>query len=160
MSLIKLGTMPECSVVQKSWSELTLEELYSFVKLRTDVFFVEQRIDEEELDNRDQEPTTQHLWIADSTGTIAYLRVLVDSTASQLDAKLCLGRVVVRADRRGEGLAQVLVGRVMEQYGHESMLLHAQEYVAPLYAKFGFEAFGESYIEAGIPHISMYRVGR
>ena len=160
MSLIKLGTMPECSVVQKSWSELTLEELYSFVKLRTDVFFVEQRIDEEELDNRDQEPTTRHLWIADVAGTIAYLRVLVDTTASHLDANLCLGRVVVRADRRGEGLAQVLVSRVMEQFGHESMLLHAQEYVAPLYAKVGFEAFGESYIEAGIPHISMYRAGR
>ena len=159
MSLIKLGTMPECSVVQKSWSELTLEELYSFVKLRTDVFFVEQRIDEEELDNRDQEPTTEHLWIADATGTAAYLRVLVDAEAIHLDANLCLGRVVVRADRRGEGLAQVLVARVMEQHGHESMLLHAQEYIAPLYAKFGFESFGESYIEAGLPHISMYRAG-
>ena len=151
--------MPECSVVQKSWSELTLEELYSFVKLRTDVFFVEQRIDEEELDNRDQEPTTEHLWIADATGTAAYLRVLVDAEAIHLDANLCLGRVVVRADRRGEGLAQVLVSRVMEQFGHESMLLHAQEYIAPLYAKFGFESFGESYIEAGLPHISMYRAG-
>ena len=151
--------MPECSIVQKSWSELTLEELYSFVKLRTDVFFVEQRIDEEELDNRDQEPTTEHLWIADATGTAAYLRVLVDAEAIHLDANLCLGRVVVRADRRGEGLAQVLVARVMEQHGHESMLLHAQEYIAPLYAKFGFESFGESYIEAGLPHISMYRAG-
>ena len=151
--------MPECSVVQKSWSELTLEELYSFVKLRTDVFFVEQRIDEEELDNRDQEPTTEHLWIADATGTAAYLRVLFDSEASHLDANLCLGRVVVRADRRGEGLAQVLLARVMEQHGHESMLLHSQEYIAPLYAKFGFGSFGESYIEAGIPHISMYRAG-
>ena len=151
--------MPECSIVQKSWSELTLEELYSFVKLRTDVFFVEQRIDEEELDNRDQEPTTEHFWIADATGTAAYLRVLVDAEAIHLDANLCLGRVVVRADRRGEGLAQVLVARVMEQHGHESMLLHAQEYIAPLYAKFGFESFGESYIEAGLPHISMYRAG-
>jgi len=151
--------MPECSVVQKSWSELTLEELYCFVKLRTDVFFVEQRIDEEELDNRDQEPTTEHLWIADATGTAAYLRVLFDAEASHLDANLCLGRVVVRADRRGEGLAQVLLARVIEQHGHESMLLHSQEYIAPLYAKFGFGSFGERYIEAGIPHISMYRAG-
>ncbi|MHC5797537.1 GNAT family N-acetyltransferase [Lacisediminihabitans sp. FW035] len=152
--------MPECSVVQKPWSELSLEELYSVLKLRTDVFFVEQRIDEEELDNRDQEPSTEHLWIADAVGTAAYLRVLVETGASHLDARHSFGRVVVRADRRGEGLAQVLVARVMEQYGHESMLLHAQEYIAPLYTKFGFEAFGESYIEAGIPHISMYRAGR
>ncbi len=152
--------MPECSIVQKSWSELTREELYSILKLRTDVFFVEQRIDEEELDNRDQELTTEHLWIADAAGTAAYLRVLVDNQPSHLDARLTFGRVVVRADRRGEGLAQVLVARVMERHGRDSMLLHAQEYVAALYAKFGFEAFGESYIEAGIPHISMYRAGR
>ena len=136
-----------------------MEELYSFVKLRTDVFFVEQRIDEEELDNRDQEPTTEHFWIADATGTAAYLRVLFDAEATHLDANHCLGRVVVRADRRGEGLAQVLIARVMEHHGQESMLLHAQEYIAPLYAKFGFESFGKSYIEAGIPHISMFRAG-
>jgi len=151
--------MPECSIVYKSWGQLTTLELYALLKLRTDVFFVEQRIDEEELDNRDQEPTTEHLWIADATGPVAYLRVLVDAEALHLDARYSFGRVVVRADRRGEGLAQVLVARVLQQHGHESMLLHSQEYIAPLYAKFGFESFGESYIEASIPHISMYRPG-
>jgi ElaA protein len=157
--LIKLGTMPECSIVHKSWGQLTTLELYSLLKLRTDVFFVEQRIDEEELDNRDQEPTTEHFWIADAAGTAAYLRVLVDATEAHLDARLSFGRVVVRADRRGEGLAKMLVARVMEQYGHEAMLLHSQEYIVPLYTKFGFESFGEGYIEASIPHISMYRKG-
>jgi ElaA protein len=39
------------------------------------------------------------------------------------------------------------------------MLLHSQEYVAPLYARFGFEPFGEVYEEAGLPHLSMYRRG-
>jgi ElaA protein len=152
--------MPECSVVRKPWGELTPAELYAFLKLRTDVFFVEQRIDEEELDNRDQEPTTEHLWISDEAGTAAYLRVLLDSEPSHRDAHRLFGRVVVRADRRGEGLAQVLVARVMELHGGESMVLHAQEYIAPLYAKFGFEEFGDVYIEAGIPHVSMYRAGR
>ena len=70
--------MPECYITHKSWGQLTTLELYALLKLRTDVFFVEQRIDEEELDNRDQEPTTEHLWIADVTGVAAYLRVLVD----------------------------------------------------------------------------------
>ena len=152
--------MPECSIVHKSWGQLTTLELYALLKLRTDVFFVEQRIEEEELDNRDQEPTTEHLWIADATGPVAYLRVLVDAEVLHLDARYSFGRVVVRADRRGEGLAHVLVARVLQQHGHESMLLHSQEYIAPLYAKFGFESFGESYIEASIPHISMYRPGR
>ena len=151
--------MPECSIAHKSWGQLTTLELYSLLKLRTDVFFVEQRIDEEELDNRDQEPTTEHLWIADTAGAAAYLRVLVDTTASHLDARHSFGRVVVRADRRGEGLAQKLVAMVLQQHGHESMVLHSQEYIVPLYGKFGFKVFGESYIEAGIPHVSMYRAG-
>ncbi len=152
--------MPECSIVQKSWSELTTVELYSFIKLRTDVFFVEQKVDEEELDNRDQEPTTEHLWIADDLGTAAYLRVLTDPVPSHLDARRLPGRVVVRPDRRGEGLAQLLMQRVIDRHGSEPLLLHAQAYVAPLYAKFGFEEFGETYREAGIEHISMYRAGR
>jgi ElaA protein len=152
--------VPECSVVAKSWAELATAELYSILKLRTDVFFVEQKVDEEELDNRDQEPDAIHYWIADAAGeAIAYLRVLHDADATHLDAHRVPGRVVVRADHRGEGLAQQLFERVIEDFGDEPMLLHAQEYVAPLYAKFGFVAFGEVYQEAGIPHISMYRVG-
>lgn len=149
--------MPDCSVVEKSWGELTTTELYSFLKLRTDVFFLEQKIDEEELDDRDRESETSHLWIADERGTAAYLRVIVDAEPSHLDARRLFGRVVVRADRRGEGLAQRLIDRVIEQHGHEAMLLHAQEYIAPLYARYGFESFGEIYIEAGLPHVSMYR---
>jgi ElaA protein len=149
--------VPECSIVVKSWAELTTDELYSILKLRTDVFFVEQRIDEEELDNRDQEPTTEHFWIADDTGTAAYLRVIVDEIPQHRDAHRLFGRVVVRSDRRGEGLAQVLIQEVLRRYGNEPLLLHSQEYIAPLYAKFGFVPFGESYVEAGLPHVMMYR---
>lgn len=149
--------MPDCSVIARSWSELTTADLYSILKLRTDVFFVEQRIDEEELDNRDLEPDARHYWIADDHGTAAYLRVLVDPTPEHRDARRIVGRVVVRADRRGEGLAKVLLERVVADFGSEPMLLHAQAYTAALYAGFGFEAFGEEYPEAGIPHISMYR---
>ena len=152
--------MPDCSIVHKHWDELSTTELYAFLKLRTDVFFVEQKVDEEELDNRDLEPGTTHFYIADERGTAAYLRTLLDTTAEHLDARRVIGRVVVRADRRGEGLAQQLMNRVLSLYGHEAMLLHAQEYVAPLYAKSGFEAFGEPYVEAGISHISMYRAAK
>ena len=144
---------------RKFWGDLTTDELYAFLKLRTDIFFLEQSIDETELDDRDQEPTTEHFWIADDTGTASYLRVIVDDSPSHLDARHSIGRVVVRDDRRGEGLSKALITEVMATYGHEPMVLHAQEYIAPLYRKFGFESFGEVYVEAGIPHISMYRPG-
>jgi ElaA protein len=149
--------VPECSVIAKPWGELTTAELYSFLKLRTDVFFVEQKVDEEELDRRDLEPTVIHYWIEDATGTAAYLRVLFDEAPEHRDAHRVIGRVVTRADRRGEGLARQLMARVIEDFGGEPMLLHAQQYIAPLYAKHGFVAFGEVYQEAGIPHVSMYR---
>lgn len=144
-------------MIAKTWDQLTTAELYSFLKLRTDVFYVEQKVDDSELDNRDLEPTTIHYWIADDVGAAAYLRVLFDETAEHRDAHRVVGRVVVRGDRRGEGLAQALFAQVIEQFGSEAMLLHAQEYIAPLYAKSGFVAFGDVYQEAGIPHLSMYR---
>lgn len=152
--------MTDSPVLVKSWGELTTSDLYSFVKLRTDVFFVEQKVDEEELDNRDQEPGTVHYWIEDAVGCAAYIRVLVNDEPEHLDARRIIGRVVVRADRRGEGLAQVLLARALDDFGHEPMLLHAQQYVAPLYAKFGFEEFGEPFDEATIMHIGMYRAPR
>lgn len=156
--LIKLCYVTGYSVVTQVWGELTTTVLYAILKLRTDVFFVEQRVDEEELDGRDLEPTTVHYWIADETGrAIAYLRVLHDDVATYENAHRVLGRVVVRADHRGEGLAQLLMKKVVADFDGEPMVLHAQEYVAALYAKFGFVAFGEVYLEAGIRHISMYR---
>ena len=156
----KLNGVPNSSLVTRSWSQLSVDELYSFLKLRTDVFFLEQKIDEEELDWRDSEDTTEHLWISDAAGTAAYLRVLLDAEPTHRDARRLFGRVVVRPDRRGEGLAQLLIERVIAQHGHEAMVLHSQDYIAPLYAKFGFELFGESYLEAGLSHTSMYRAGR
>lgn len=156
---IKLAIMADCSLVRKSFAQLTTAELYSVLKLRTDVFFLEQKIDEEELDNRDLEPTTVHWWIADANGTASYLRVIVDDEPEHRDARHSFGRVVTRPDRRGEGLSSQLIAAVIDEFGHHAMLLHAQVYIAPLYAKFGFEEFGEVYTEAGLPHIGMYRSG-
>ena len=147
--------MTDCSVVQKTWGELSVDELYAFLKLRTDVYFVEQRIDEEELDNRDQDAV--HLWISDERGCAAYLRVLEYPEPGHLDAHWSFGRVAVRQDRRGEGLAQALIGRVMEQWGDRAMFLHAQEYIVPLYERYGFAVVGPVYIEAALPHVPMYR---
>jgi ElaA protein len=149
--------VPAHSLVQKRWTELTTAELYAFLKLRTDVFLVEQKVDESELDWRDTEPDTIHYWIAEGGQTVAYLRVLTDAEPTHEDARRLIGRVVVHLDHRGEGLAQLLIAQVLEQFGGESMLLHAQSYIAPLYARFGFVSFGEEFVEAGIRHVSMFR---
>ncbi|MES2169296.1 MAG: hypothetical protein V4479_01035 [Actinomycetota bacterium] len=53
--------MPECSVVRKSWGELTIDELYSFMKLRAGAFFVEQRSENAERDDREHWPNIPHI---------------------------------------------------------------------------------------------------
>lgn len=149
---------PLPQIVQKSWSDLTTVELYEIIKLRTDVFFVEQRVNESELDRRDREATTEHLWIPGVNGDIAaYLRVLRDEVAEYGDAHRLPGRVVVGAAYRGRGYAQRLLARVVEIYGAEPMLLHSQSYIRGLYAGFDFVAVGDEFIEGGIPHRTMFR---
>ena len=143
--------------IVKTWSELTIDELYAILKLRTDVFFLEQKIDETELDDRDREPATTHYWLADGPVVTSYLRVLQDAGPEHLDAAHVVGRVVVHPGHRGAGLAQVLLQRVIDDVGDRALLLHAQDYIVPLYARFGFVPFGPSYLEAGIAHQSMYR---
>jgi ElaA protein len=146
-------------VVGKSWNELTLQELYDFLKLRCDVFMLEQKAEDEEMDHRDEEAATRHFWIADERGCAAYLRVLWNADAEHLDANRVVGRVATRTDRRGEGLTRRLMERVLADFEGEAMMLHAQDHVVGLYARFGFEAFGEPYDEAGIAHRSMYLAG-
>ncbi len=146
----------------KSWNDLTLEELYSFLKLRCDVFMWEQKADDAEMDGRDQEPRTLHLWIADERGCAAYLRLLWNDAPERLDAHRVIGRVAVRADRRGDGLARRLMDRAIAIVDEERIgsLLHAQAYVVGLYERFGYAVYGEPYREAGIEHRSMYRAAR
>ncbi len=146
----------------KSWNDLTLDELYSFLKLRADVFLWEQKADDEEMDGRDREPGTLHVWIGDERGCAAYLRVLRNETPEHLDARRVIGRVAVRPDRRGDILARVLMYRALEFIDDEgcASMLHAQDYVVGLYERFGFAPYGEPYVEAGILHRSMYRPAR
>ncbi|WEO76328.1 GNAT family N-acetyltransferase [Cryobacterium sp. SO2] len=149
--------MPHSSPLVKPWSDLSTDELYAILKLRTDVFFIEQKIDETELDDRDREPGTVHYWLAADGQVTSYLRVLLDTEPEHLDAARVIGRVVVHPDHRGAGLARVLLQRVIDDFGDQAMLLHAQDYIVPLYAHFGFVPFGAPYLEAGINHQSMYR---
>lgn len=143
----------------RTWGELSLDEFFEIARVRTEVFFLEQRIDEEELDERDREETTEHVWISDDRGVAAYLRVVVDEQPQEgnRDARRLIGRVVTRADCRGQGLARRVIEHVIERHGHEPLALHSQSYIQPLYAALGFEPYGDEYVEAGIPHVSMYR---
>ena len=151
--------MKSARVVTKPWSTFTADEAFDMAKLRSDVFFLEQKITEEELDRFDRLPGTTHYWIPDQNGFAAYLRVVADETGGDEEPSsvLSIGRVVVRPDRRGEGLARVLMSQVIADSGSLPLTLHAQVYIAGLYREFGFTEYGSEFNEAGIPHIMMRR---
>jgi ElaA protein len=156
----------EHSVRRASWAALTTDELYGIVRLRYRVFALEQRVSAQDFDGRDREQDTEHWWIDDADGeTIAYLRLIRPAATEALpdgagDVRWVIGRVATAPEARGRGLASRLVGAVLDAHGTEAIVLHAQEYVAGLYARVGFERFGDVYEEAGIAHIGMLRAGR
>lgn len=152
--------MTSLPVIQKTWGEFTPDDVFEMAVLRSEVFFLEQHIDEEEFDHLDRDPSTVHLWMTDERGMVAYMRIVHQPGAAQSHEGIAdsLGRMVVRADARGRGLAQVLMARAVEVAGDQPLYLHGQEYVAGLYEKFGFQKRGEVFLEAGIPHILMVRM--
>lgn len=143
-------------VVAKPWAELTTDELFDIVVLRTDVFYVEQRIDEQDFDALDRDAATVHCWIPDGRGAAAYLRV-VALPVPESGASRSFGRMAVRVDRRREGMAGRLIDDVVQQYGNESLVIHAQSYVVGLYESFGFSVVGQPFMEAGLAHRTMVR---
>ncbi len=157
---------PTDTVTMKPWTDLTPEEVYAIARLRTEVFLREQQCDDEELDGRDLEPTTEHWWTgvegdAAPTAPTTYLRVLRNEDAEIIDglptAHLVIGRVVTDPEHRGRGLASRLLAAVIERHGNEPMMLHAQFHARQLYVNVGFAPVGEIFDEAGIDHITMVR---
>ncbi|MEV6647836.1 GNAT family N-acetyltransferase [Amycolatopsis sp. NPDC051371] len=132
--------------------ELTAAQLHDILRLRVDVFVVEQKAAYPELDGRDLRPDTRHLWFEDSDGVTSYLRVLADPGGVRR-----IGRVVTAASARGRGLAARLMDAVLLTPGE--YVLDAQTYVQGFYARYGFVAEGAEYTdEDGIPHIRMRRL--
>ncbi len=113
---------------------------------------VEQECPYPELDGRDVEPATRHLWFADDDGEVlATIRVLDDG------ATRAIGRVATAAGARGRGLAARLVEAGIELCAGSPVTLGAQAHLQGWYERFGFRVSGPGYVEDGIPHVPMRR---
>ncbi len=133
------------------FAELTAAEVYGLCRLRVDVFVVEQQCPYPELDGRDLEPATEHLWFEADGVPVATLRVLDDGE------ERAIGRVATAAGWRGLGLAARLMEEALESYGEGPLHLGAQAYLEGWYERFGFRRSGAGYVEDGIPHVPMRR---
>lgn len=144
--------MVELEVRSALFDELPAATAYRIWQLRTAVFVVEQRCTYQELDGRDLDPGTRHLWVQDGEEVVAYLRILAET-----DEVARIGRVCVAVSARSRGLARRLVDAAHAQIGDRVSVLDAQTHVAPWYEAFRYEVAGPEFVEDGIPHVPMRR---
>ncbi|WP_026875972.1 GNAT family N-acetyltransferase [Jiangella gansuensis] len=135
-----------------AFRDLDAATLYRLLRLRVDVFVVEQGDPYAELDGRDLEPEATHIWLARDDEPVAYLRVLEDP-----DGTARIGRVVVAADARGLGLAGRLMAAAIEHIGARTSVLAAQSHLADFYRRYGYEVTGPEFLDGHIPHLPMAR---
>jgi ElaA protein len=133
------------------FADLTPFEVYGLCRLRVDVFVVEQECPYPELDGRDVEPSTVHLWFEQDGEVLATIRVLDDGAAR------VIGRVATARGARGQGLAAALIRRGIELCDGAAIDIGAQAYLEGWYEQFGFRRSGPGYLEDGIPHVPMRR---
>ncbi|GAB3555849.1 ElaA protein [Actinopolyspora lacussalsi] len=145
---------PLATAVQRAYTaDLAPEDFYRMLRLRVDVFVVEQHCPYPELDGRDLEGATRHFWIdsADS-GVLGYLRLLEEP-----DGSFRIGRVCTAPSGRGMGLGKKLMRAAVAEVRKSYAVLSSQTYAVGFYRSFGFVEYGEPYEEDGIPHIDMHR---
>ncbi|MGX5173184.1 GNAT family N-acetyltransferase [Aliikangiella sp. IMCC44653] len=143
----------------KTFAELSTLELYQILKLRVDVFVVEQECAYPDIDNLDLLPQTIHLFATQNEQVIAYLRIL--APANNENSQVVFGRVATSQAHRSRGLGHELVIRALSiidnNWGQNVCHISAQSHLQAFYQKHGFKPVGKGYLEDGIPHIGMER---
>jgi ElaA protein len=151
--------MQSTTIVCKHFKELSTTELYNIIKLRIQVFCVEQNCPYQDADGKDFE--SWHLMIHDADNTlIAYSRILPKGIS--YPEYVSIGRIVTAELVRMHGFGKLLMLESLKQtttlFGNAPIKISAQAYLRKFYTSFGFVATGEEYIEDHIPHIGMVKL--
>jgi ElaA protein len=134
--------------------ELSLDQFHDILKLRIDVFVVEQNCPYDELDDRDRDAV--HIWGSNEADeVIAYARMLPPTD----EKPPAIGRVIVREDARGKGVGHELMHKCLDYlkvaHGSIRSRLSAQEHLQGFYRDHGYITTSGVYDLDGIPHINM-----
>ena len=132
--------------------DLDATTLYALLRLRVDVFVVEQSCPYAELDGRDLDASTRHFWLeTPGEEVISTLRLMEEGDQFRI------GRVCTKASDRGHGHTSRLMQAALAEVGSHQCRLSAQSYLADMYARHGFVQDGAEFVEDGIPHVPMLR---
>ena len=146
--------MNELKWEYKKFDELSPRELYGILKLRSEVFVVEQNCVYLDPDGKDQESFHLGGWIGNDL--VAYARILPPGLAFD---EASIGRVVTNPRFRKTGSGRILMEKAIEhtlsEFNVSEIMIGAQLYLLSFYTSLGFLQCGPEYIEDGIPHIEM-----
>lgn len=137
------------------FQELSLYELYDILKLRQEVFIVEQDCPYLDADGKDRKAF--HIMFCKDSELIAYTRLLAPGASYEKYASI--GRVINAEKERGKGIGKELmvysIEKCKELFPDKSIKISAQVYLEKFYKSLGFEETGDRYLEDGIPHMAM-----
>ncbi len=140
----------------KTFKQLTTDELYAILQLRSEIFVVEQDCVYQDLDYKDQKAL--HVMGFKNKKLVAYTRIFKPGDYFE---NASIGRVVVitneRKYRYGYDIMNASIEAIKNYYDTETIKISAQVYLKQFYTNLGFKAVGEEYLEDGIPHIGMIK---
>tara|TARA_R110002051_G_scaffold199848_1_gene266800 strand:+ start:189772 stop:190215 length:444 start_codon:yes stop_codon:yes gene_type:complete len=140
----------------KTFNELSTEELYALLRLRSEVFVVEQNCVYQDIDGKDHKAL--HILGYNDNQLVAYTRIFKSGDYFE---NASIGRVVVAQQQRqhkfGYAIMEASINAIKLHYNETKIKISAQTYLKRFYNTLGFKEIGEEYLEDDIPHIAMVK---
>ena len=144
------------SIIIKPYNDLSIDELYGLLRLRSEVFVVEQDCVYQDIDKKDKKAI--HILGLKNNDIVGYARIFMPGDYFK---EASIGRVVVSQKERGSGLGYDLMNAsiktIQDEFKETTIKVSAQTYLKKFYNNLGFKQVGEEYLEDGIPHIAMIK---
>lgn len=138
----------------KEFNELSNTELYKILRLRNDIFIVEQKCPYDDIDGKDIK--CLHLFLEDKDKVLGYLRIIPKGISFSQPS---IGRVLVRKEYRGKGIARDMMLKAIQfikkSWNEKEIKISAQVYLKEFYKGLGFISVSDTYLDDGIPHVDM-----
>lgn len=137
------------------FASLSLQQLYAILRLRAQVFVVEQECAYQDVDDKDEK--SLHLCASYQGKLVAYARIVPKGISYA--NYVSIGRVVVLETERDKGWGHLLMQKALANcnthFPNQKIKISAQAHLEKFYTQHGFVTTGKAYLEDGIPHIAM-----
>lgn len=141
----------------KTFKQLTIDELYALLQLRSEIFVVEQNCVYQDMDYQDQ--NALHLLGYKNHQLVAYTRIFKPDDYFE---HASIGRVLVTAEHRhlkyGYAIMEASIHEIKNRYNEMKIKISAQAHLKTFYSNLGFKVIGDGYLEDGIPHLPMLKI--